>query len=107
MFGRNGNFTGNALLGQIVAEHRKPLKWTRNRFAFPARVIESRDTSRAIYAQGKRNDYLIVPILDSWNDDKLVGWNLILNPGTHDDRVFAFGKQAEAKAEAAVHEANH
>ena len=99
MFGRNGNFTGNALLGQIVAEHRKPLKWTRDRFAFPLRVIESRKTDRGVYAVGK-NDYLITPILDSWADDKLVGWRLTINPGTFSEVSKTFGRQAEAKDEA-------
>ena len=104
MFARNGNFTGNALLGQIVAEHRKPLKWTRDRFAYPARVIDAHTTARSVYAQGKTNDYLIMPILDSWANDKLVGWRLIVNPGTFSERELSFAKQAEAKEDAALRE---
>lgn len=106
MFART-TFTGSALLGQIVADHRKPLKWTRDRSLFPLRARESRNTERGMYAVGKLNDYLITPILDGWDDDKLIGWNLTINPGTYSERTMSFGKQAAAKEEVGFIEGRH
>ena len=105
MFGRNGNFTGNALLGQIVTEHRKPLKWTRDLGRVPMRC-GTIGTDKGLYAQGRRTDYLIVPVIDS-GTDKRVGWKLRIDPGTYGERTFDYDTQAEAKDHAVVHEANH
>jgi hypothetical protein len=109
MFGRNGNFTGNALLGQIAADHRKPLKWTRDLTLLGARRDRVRvySTERGVYAQGNRDDYLVTPIIDTWANDKTVGWNLTINPGTTAERVLSFDTQREAKENAAVIERHH
>lgn len=92
------NLTGNALLGQIVADSRKPLKWTRDRSLFPLRVRESYNTEGGLYAQGS-SDFLIVPMIDSWTD-RNVGWKLIVNPGTYSETWVTFGYQKDAKEEA-------
>lgn len=117
MFGRT-NFTGNALLGQIVAESRKPaLKWTRDANKMPSRAfyhakfnnavspLSGARTGSSIFAAGFRHEYLVTAIIDSWCGDKIVGWSLTIDPGTYSERTRDFDKQAEAKEAAAIHEA--
>lgn len=99
MFGRNGNFTGNALLGQIVAESKPALKWTRDLSAL-ARRDGLYASEVGIYAIGKRTDYLVTKIEDEYNGQR-GGFLLTVNPGTYGERLFAFNTQREAKQEAA------
>lgn len=82
-----------------------PIKWTRTRSNIPLRVRESRNTERGLYSQGKRTDYLIVPVLDSWDMSQIVGWDLVVNPGTHDERTYGYVHQRNAKECAAMIEA--
>ena len=73
----------------------RTLKFSRN---FPNRP----QFSGALYTQGNRNDYLIKAYRDSWDNYKVTGWLLIVNPDTTAQRTYFFDRQAQAREEANI-----
>ena len=73
----------------------RTLKFSRN---FPSRP----QFSGSLYTQGERNDYLIKAYRDSWDNYKVTGWLLIVNPDSDAQRTYIFDRQSQAREQANI-----